>query len=89
MAQAIANPDDIENFANHLRRFCDNLNDETNTLNSAFRALNDTWDDPKYQEFEEILRQLESFLQRFNNEADEQEMWLRRKVSEIRTYLGR
>ncbi|WP_163556216.1 hypothetical protein [Helicobacter suis] len=89
MAQAVCDPDDLQDFTNHLRRFMDLLNDEVNSLNGHFRQLGGTWDDPQYWKFEGILQELEAFLKRFDTEAEEQERWLRRKEEEIRTYLGR
>ncbi|WP_104640958.1 WXG100 family type VII secretion target [Helicobacter bizzozeronii] len=88
MSVARADSDEIEGFANHLQQFLDDLNDMVNSLNGHFRSLGDTWDDKKYLEFEEVLRDLESFLKRFDTDATEQVAWLRRKVEELRTYGG-
>ncbi|CCB80185.1 hypothetical protein [Helicobacter bizzozeronii] len=89
MAQAVINPDETEDFTNHLQRFMDDLNDMVNDLNTHFRTLGETWADPKYLEFEEVLKDLEAFLKRFDAEATEQVRWLRRKIQEAREYLGR
>ncbi|CAM2836061.1 MULTISPECIES: hypothetical protein [Helicobacter] len=88
MAQAFMDPDETEDFTNHLQQFMDDLNEMVRSLNGHFRALGDTWDDAKYWEFEEVLKELESFLKHFDEQAEEQVRWLRRKIEETRTYLG-
>ena len=51
MAQAIADPEELERFAYSLQRFIDSLNDAVGYLNGAFASLGDTWQDEKRARF--------------------------------------
>jgi uncharacterized protein YukE len=87
MAQAIADPEELERFAQALSHFLDSLNSAVGNLNSAFAALGDTWQDEKRAQFEEDYRALIQQLTQFDASASEQIPHLTALASRLRDYL--
>lgn len=87
MAQAIGDPDELEQFAYSLQQFIDSLNDAVGNLNGAFASLGDTWQDEKRVRFEEDYNALIQQLQQFNANATEQVPYLAALASRLRDYL--
>lgn len=89
MSMAIANPEELRNFANTLQKYLENIEEETGALISAFSSLGDTWQDQQKTKFEEILKELLSILKRFEEDASEQIPHLLKMAEDLETYLGR
>lgn len=87
MAQAIADPDELERFAYSLQQFTDSLNDAVSSLNGAFASLGDTWQDDKRAQFEEEYNALLQQLHQFDANATEQVPYLNALASRLRDYL--
>ncbi len=87
MAQAIADPEELERFAQSLHKFIDSLNDAVSTLNGAFAVLGDTWQDEKRAQFEEDYSVLVQQLHQFNSNAVDQVPYLTALAARLRDYL--
>jgi len=85
--QAIANPEDLERFAQELKRFNDQLADSTSRLQGQFRQLGDTWRDHEHQKFAREFEQTMRVLHNFRRASDEQIPFLKRKAQRLRDYL--
>lgn len=87
MAQAIADPEELERFAHSLNQFVDSLNDAVGNLNGAFASLGDTWQDEKRARFEEDYKALVQQLRQFDSNASEQIPHLKALAARLREYL--
>lgn len=89
MSMAIANPEELRNFANTLQKYLENIEEETGVLTSAFSSLRDTWQDQQKNKFEGVLKELLAVLKRFEEDASEQIPHLLKMAEDLETYLGR
>ena len=87
MAQAFADPEELERFAHSLQQFTDSLNDAVGNLNGAFASLGDSWQDEKRAKFEEDYSALVQQLLQFNMNAEEQIPYLTALAARLRDYL--
>jgi uncharacterized protein YukE len=56
MAQGVfVKPSEIKSFQGKLQRLADDIKDLHDMLERQLATLHDVWDDPKYQEFLDIL----------------------------------
>jgi uncharacterized protein YukE len=88
MSQAIANPEDLERFANELKRFNTELAGSMSRLQGQFSRLGETWRDQEHQKFAQEYDQTMRVLQQFMRSADQQIPFLQRKAQRLREYLG-
>jgi uncharacterized protein YukE len=87
MPQAIADPDDLERFANTLVQFAADLQSNTAALNSAFQALGESWQDQEQRKFEGEYQELTRVLHDFAGRVEEHVPYLRKKAVHLRDYL--
>ncbi len=87
MAQASADPDELERFAHSLQQFVDSINDALGNLNGAFASLGDTWQDEKRAKFEEEYNLLAQQLRQFDSNVSEQIPYLAALAARLRDYL--
>ena len=87
MAQAFADPEELERFAHSLNQFIESLNDAVGNLNGSFASLGDTWQDQKRAQFEQDYNALVQQLHQFNVKAEEQVLYLIGRASHLRDYL--
>ena len=87
MAQAAADPDELERFAHSLQQFVDSINDALGNLNGAFASLGDTWQDEKRAKFEEEYNSLAQQLRQFDSNVLEQIPYLAALAARLREYL--
>ena len=87
MAQAAADPDELERFAHSLQQFVDSINDALGNLNGAFASLGDTWQDEKRAKFEEEYNSLAQQLRQFDSNVLEQIPYLAALAARVREYL--
>ena len=87
MAQAFADPEELERFAHSLNQFIESLNDAVGNLNGSCASLGDTWQDQKRAQFEEDYKALVQQLHHFNVNAEEQVSYLIGRASHLRDYL--
>ncbi|MCD7826409.1 MAG: WXG100 family type VII secretion target [Clostridiaceae bacterium] len=89
MAMAIGNPDELDAFASALNSYLNTIEEETDSLNSAFQQLGESWQDSQRESFEETYKQLLGALAGFKENASEQIPHLRTMAEDLRTYLNR
>jgi uncharacterized protein YukE len=86
--QAIANPEDLERFANELKHFNSQLLDSMSRLQGQFANLGDTWRDQEQHKFAQEFEQTMRVLHQFTQSADQQIPFLQRKAQRLREYLN-
>ncbi len=63
----------------HLERFKELLNDGVNGLSGYFHNL-DSWQDARRDKFSEVLDNLKSTFNEFDEAAQEQIVWLKERI---------
>ncbi len=86
MAMVYNNPDSMERFANDLRRFIDEMQNALNSLNSAYAALGEDWQDNKRVEFDENMIEISRSIGRFSDYANESINYILYKATQLREY---
>lgn len=89
MSQAHVNPDELQSFRNTLSDYLETIQNETESLESAFTNLGETWHDEKYTEFEEIFHELKGVINNFVERSEEEVPRLRQMEEDIRSFLSR
>ncbi len=79
MSKVQMDTEEVREFVNHLERFKELLNDEVNGLSSHFHNL-DSWQDARRDRFSEVLDNLKSALNEFDEAAQEQIAWLKERI---------
>ncbi|GAA8907939.1 hypothetical protein BTM207_14150 [Helicobacter pylori] len=79
MSKVQMDTEEVREFVNHLERFKELLNDEVNGLSSYFNNL-DSWQDARRDKFSEVLDNLKSTFNEFDEAAQEQIAWLKERI---------
>ena len=87
MSQAIVNAEDLENFAQSLRLFNEQLQESTGQLNGQFEQLGSTWRDQEHQKFAQVYQNTMQVIERFMETAEQHIPFLLRKAQRVREYL--
>ena len=87
MAQAIMDPEEVRKFAKELKRFTDDLQVRSASLQARFSALGNTWQDQENQKFAEEFISTMKVLKKFVEVAENQAPFLMRKAQRIEEYL--
>jgi uncharacterized protein YukE len=87
MPQAIVDPDELREFARSLKKFNNDLREQSRSISNQLAALGGTWRDQEHkrftQQFEEGLKMIARFL-----ESNERHVpYLLRKAEHIEEYL--
>ncbi|GAA7689661.1 hypothetical protein COL0002_06610 [Helicobacter pylori] len=77
MSKVQMDTEEVKEFVNHLERFKELLNDEVNGLSDHFNNL-DSWQDSRRDKFSEVLDNLKSTFNEFDEAAQEQIACLKR-----------
>jgi uncharacterized protein YukE len=89
MNQAVADPEQLRQFAAHLHRFVEELKERSTALGSQMNQLEQTWRDEQQRkfaaEFSDQMRQ----LSRLVKTTEQHIPYLLRKAEQIDAYLGR
>jgi uncharacterized protein YukE len=89
MSQAVVDPESLRQFAAHLKRFSEDLKQQSTGLASQMNQLEQTWRDEQQrkfgQEFSDQMRQLARLIQT----SEQHVPYLLRKAEQIDAYLGR
>lgn len=88
MPQAVANPEELERFAQNLKQFNEELRGSMSRLQGQFASLGDTWRDQEQARFAQEFQQTMKVLHNFMRVADAHIPFLLRKAQRIRDYLG-
>ncbi|RVZ99590.1 type VII secretion protein [Helicobacter pylori] len=79
MSRVQMDTEEVREFVGHLERFKELLNDEVNGLSSYFHNL-DSWQDARRDKFSEVLDNLKSTFNEFDEAAQEQIAWLKERI---------
>ncbi|WP_124733566.1 WXG100 family type VII secretion target [Helicobacter pylori] len=79
MSKVQMDTEEVREFVNHLERFKELLNDEVNGLSSHFNNL-DSWQDDRRDRFSEVLDNLKSTFNEFDEAVQEQIAWLKERI---------
>ncbi|GAA7212999.1 hypothetical protein HpCK22_06500 [Helicobacter pylori] len=79
MSRVQMDTEEVREFVEHLERFKELLNDEVNNLSSYFYNL-DSWQDARRNKFSEVLDNLKSAFNEFDEAAQEQIAWLKERI---------
>ncbi|MEM7145654.1 MAG: WXG100 family type VII secretion target [Verrucomicrobiota bacterium] len=87
MAQAIMDPDEVRRFAEELKRFNGDLQNNLTSLQARFAALGDTWQDAEHNKFDEEFKSTVKALKKFIEVSNQHTPYLLRKAQRIEDYL--
>ena len=87
MPQAIVDPDDVRQFALHLKKFNSELRDRLALLNNQLNALGMTWRDQEHKRFAEQFEGHTKDMARFIEANDTHIRYLIGKAEQIEEYL--
>lgn len=79
MSRVQMDTEEVRGFVEHLERFKELLNDEVNGLSRHFHNL-DSWQDARRDRFSEVLDNLKSTFNEFDEAVQEQIAWLKERI---------
>lgn len=85
--KAIVDPAELRRFAQHLKHFRGELQQEMAALQGQFAGLGDTWRDQEHEKFAQEFIQTMQTLARFLDAAEQHVPFLLRKAERIEEYL--
>ncbi|MEM8954399.1 MAG: WXG100 family type VII secretion target [Verrucomicrobiota bacterium] len=88
MAQAIMDPDEVRRFAEELKRFNGDLQNNLTGLQARFASLGDTWQDAEHVKFDEEFKTTVKALKKFIEVSNQHTPYLLRKAQRIEDYLN-
>lgn len=87
MPQANVDPEELRRFANNLKQFNMELQDQLTGLHGQLLNLGQSWRDREHEKFVEEFEQTMSVLNRFVEVTDEHIPFLVRKADRAEEYL--
>ncbi len=81
-------PEDVRRFAEELKRFNGDLQNNMSALQARFAALGDTWQDQENQKFAAEFHDTMKVLRKFIEASNAQGPFLMRKAQKIEEYLS-
>jgi uncharacterized protein YukE len=88
MPQAIADSDDLREFAANLKHYNELVTDATATLEGKFAQLGETWRDQNQAKFAEEFEQTVRVIRQFQQASAEHIPFLLKKAADIDQYLS-
>ena len=89
MNQAVVDPEQLRQFATHLKLFAEELRTRSTILSPQMNRLEQTWRDEQQRKFnEDFVVQLRG-LSRIIQSTEQHIPYLLRKAEQIDAYLGR
>jgi uncharacterized protein YukE len=89
MSQAVVDPEQLRQFATHLKLFADELRSRSTSLATQMNRLEQSWRDEQQRKFsEDFVVQLRG-LSRVIQSTEQHIPYLLRKADQIDAYLGR
>ncbi len=79
MSRVQMDTEEVREFVGHLERFKELLREEVNGLSNHFHNL-DSWQDARRDKFSEVLDNLRSTFNEFDEAAQEQIAWLKERI---------
>jgi WXG100 family type VII secretion target len=87
MPKAIVDPAELRRFAQHLKHFHGELQQQIFALRGQFAGLSDTWRDQEHDKFAQRFTETVQTLARFIEAAQQHIPFLLRKAERIDEYL--
>jgi len=87
MPQAIVDPGELRRFAQNLKRFNDELQNQMTMLSGQLQGLSSTWRDKEHDKFVEEFQQTMTVVARFIDAANMHIPFLLRKAERVEDYL--
>jgi uncharacterized protein YukE len=87
MSQAIANPEELRQFALQLKQFNTTLTDQATMLAGRLDELSKSWRDQENAKFNEAFREHLRLLAQFVEANDQHIPYLLRKAERLEEYL--
>jgi uncharacterized protein YukE len=87
MAQAIMDPEEVRRFASELKRFNEDVQQKSASLQARFNSLGTTWQDQDHEKFAEEFITTMKVLRKFMEISEKQTPFLLRKAQRIEQYL--
>jgi uncharacterized protein YukE len=88
MAKAVVDPAELRRFAQELKKFTVDLQQQTGILNGRMATLAQTWRDQEQAKFAEEFESTVRTLQRFVSAAELHVPYLLRKAEAAEAYLN-
>ncbi|RVY39926.1 type VII secretion protein [Helicobacter pylori] len=79
MSKVQMDTEEVRGFVGHLERFKELLNEEVNSLSNHFHNL-ESWQDAKRERFSEVVDNLKSTFNEFDEAVQEQIAWLKERI---------
>ncbi|MFP6273027.1 type VII secretion protein [Helicobacter pylori] len=79
MSRVQMDTEEVREFVGHLERFRELLREKVNSLSGHFHNL-ESWQDHKRDKFSEVLDNLRSTFNEFDEAAQEQIAWLKERI---------
>ncbi|MAI73861.1 MAG: hypothetical protein CMM01_23590 [Rhodopirellula sp.] len=89
MNQAIADPEQLRQFAAHLHRFSEEIKNLSSNLSGHMNQLEQTWRDEQQRKFADDFNSQMQQMGRLIKVSEEHVPYLLRKAEQIDAYLGR
>ena len=87
MAQAIVDPVELRRFAQNLKKFNEELEEQLSSLVAQLNSLSVTWRDQEHKKFTEDFEQHMKVIARYIEATNEHAPFLLRKADRIEEYL--
>lgn len=87
MAKAVVDPEELRRFAQELKRFNDQVSQQTTVLQGRMHGLAQTWRDQEQAKFAEEFDNTMRVLNRFVQASSHHIPFLLRKAEHIENYL--
>ena len=87
MSKAIVDPAELRRFAQDLKRFNDELQNQMKVMHGRLTGLGQTWRDQEHTKFAEEFEETMRVLLRFTEASDKHIPFLVRKAERIEEYL--
>jgi uncharacterized protein YukE len=87
MPQAIVDPAELRRFAQNLKRFNDELQNQMKAIQAQLSHLGTTWRDKEHDKFVEEFQQTMVVIARWVEAANQHIPFLMRKAERVEEYL--
>ena len=87
MAKAVVDPGELRRFAQDLKKFSMDLQQQTGALNARMATLSQTWRDQEQRKFVDEFEQTMRTLARFLESTEQHVGFLQKRAGHIEDYL--
>jgi len=87
MSKAIVDPDELRRFAQDLKRFNTELQNQIKIIHGRMTGLSQTWRDQEQTKFSEEFEETMRVLLRFTEASEQHIPFLLRKAERVEDYL--